>query len=140
MKLRIALAVFLMAGFILGFTGQIQKVSANPGKLAPYNTTPITYFRLSGQVTYLTMGKRQTEFGAVVSALNNVTKQIFTATTNRNGSYYLSVPQANYTLTPSDAFHSQYVPASITIEVNHDLNNLNFAGYPSGTAVPVSLH
>ncbi len=124
---KLMLILVLIAVFGLAtFTQATKAIAATPNGGV---TSPITYFMLSGQVTYKYLTYVFVAKNVTVTATNYQTNAKTATVTDANGNYSISVTQGQYTVKPHDSRGTVFTPASRFVSViNNSISGLNFQG------------
>jgi len=127
MKIKLILSLFLLllGGIVL--SQQIKTVVAQQTENT--NTSPISYFAVSGQVTYKAFGKI-IPAGNVWVRINRIESgSWYYVSTNSQGYYSALVRSGNYVISAIDSLGTQFKPSSRFVTVSDsNIDNISFQG------------
>lgn len=118
------------------FLAQVNSVKAITIPSGSPITSPISFFAITGKVTYKNLK-------LFISALNRITpganvtitatnffdpSQVFSTTTDINGNYILPVPNALYKVTASDNANTFFSPPLHVVKIKNQNKNASFQG------------
>lgn len=129
MKSKIILASVMALVLVAVLSAQIGVVKAQT-VVSSAITSPITYFTLSGNVTY-----KLSKFliipanGVTITAKNSQTNQETSAKSDRLGRYSLKVAAGAYIVSAKDSKNTIFSPANKIVQViNSSISGINFQG------------
>ncbi len=139
MRRKIITVLSLLIFFTLVFGAQIASTVSAQTKDGHPITSPITFFKISGNVTYKVFRNFAHGFERFMPAANvKITAEdVFThtkyeTTTDVNGNYTISTDGKGFFLvTPSGGDTSTYIPAMRVVPANNagSKNNVSFHGF-----------
>lgn len=139
MKIRLLISAFIIAFFAVILSTQTHLVSAQTFSTIPLTypiTAPISYFKISGKVSFLRLRWFKQPTNVKVIAADSQGKQISTMT-DTQGNYTLPVTAGKYRVSVSPVTGYRFVPQNRIANVkNSDVNHVNFFGIP----LPRVLH
>ncbi|KKR80261.1 MAG: hypothetical protein UU73_C0004G0076 [Candidatus Daviesbacteria bacterium GW2011_GWA1_41_61] len=131
MKIKLILSLFLLllGGIVL--SQQIKTVVAQQTENTNTSaiTSPISYFAVSGQVTYKAFGKI-IPAGNVWVRINRIESgSWYYVSTNSQGYYSALVRSGNYVISAIDSLGTQFKPSSRFVTVSDsNIDNISFQG------------
>jgi hypothetical protein len=138
MRRKLITALSLVTAFAVVFSAQLATSAAADTKNGSPLTSPVTFFRISGDVTYKMFkffsnnGQRFVPAeGVTVEARNIFTNDVYTTTTDKNGDYTFSLEEKGmYLVSPSDDEADVFAPSIRPVPANKAgvKNNVNFHG------------
>jgi hypothetical protein len=136
-KLITALCLSLLFTAVFGL--QIASTANAETKNKIPLTSPLTYFQISGKVTYkffqiFIHGTQRIvpAAGVTIEAENIITHDIYQTTTDSNGNYSLSIEEKGFfTVKPSGGNTNTYIPPLQFVSINKKgtQDNVDFQGY-----------
>lgn len=127
MKKLVLIAVLISVFGLASFTQATKAiaVTSDGGGV----TSPITYFMLSGQVTYKYLTYVFAAKNVTVVATNYQTGVKTSTLTDASGNYFIKVTQGQYVVKPHDARATVFSPAYRFVNViDNSISGLNFQG------------
>lgn len=138
MKQKFVTALSLVIAFAVVFSVQLASTAQADYKNGKPLTSPVTFFKISGDVTYKFFkffsnnGQRFVPADDVtVTAKNVVTGDTYVTETNAQGEYSFSIAEKGvYLVTPSEGDTNVFAPAVKAVQVNKtgSKNNVDFTG------------
>lgn len=138
MRQKYITALSLVIAFAVIFSAQLATTASAETKNGNPLTSPVTFFKISGTVTYKFFkffsnnGQRFTPADDVtVEARNIFTNNVYATTTDSNGKYTLTVDEKGvYLVSPTGGDTDVYTPALKAVHATKPgaANNVNFTG------------
>lgn len=138
MRQKYITALSLVVAFAVTFSAQIATSASADTKNGSPLTSPVTFFKISGDVTYKFFkffsnnGQRFAPAEDVtIEARNIFTNTVYETTTDDEGNYEISVEEKGvYLVSPTDAETDVFAPAIKAVHANKTgaRNNVNFTG------------
>lgn len=132
MKLKLFLASILVSLLAFVMLSQASLVTAetltNSSITGPI-TTPISYFTISGRVSYKFFRIVKPAENVTVEATSTQTSDKFSAQTNKKGQYTITVPAGQYNVRAFDFLGTIFDPALRLVDVTtSSITGINFRG------------
>lgn len=138
MRQKLITALSLVTAFSIVFGAQLATSAAADHKNGQPLTSPVTFYRISGDVSYKFFkffsnnGQRFVPAeGVTVEARNVFTNDVYTTTTDEDGDYSFSLEEKGmYLVSPIDEEADFFAPALRHVNVNKPgtKNNVDFNG------------
>ena len=130
-------ALFLMVFLSLPILFQLPEVKAQTSPITGPITTPISFFNLTGDVTYKKLGRLFSGIQRVVPGEDVLVKvsnffnpgQSFETMTDDEGNYKFNLPAGLYKVEVEDGDHTFFVPPLKVVKVQEEkAKKANFQG------------
>jgi hypothetical protein len=140
MRQKLITALSLVTAFAVIFSAQLATSAAADTKNGSPLTSPVTFFKISGDVTYKFFkffsnnGQRFAPAeGVTVEARNIFTNDVYITTTDEDGEYSFSIQEKGmYLVSPSDDDEAEFFAPPIKhVNANKagSKNNVDFQGF-----------
>lgn len=138
MRRKLITAISLLTAFSIIFGAQLATSAAADYKNGKPLTSPVTFYKISGDVSYKFLKffhKNSSRFvpaeGVTIEARNIFTNDVYITTTNKDGEYSLSLQEKGmYLVEPSDGKADFFSPTLRQVQVHKQgsKNNVDFTG------------